>query len=74
MARSNERSSTLRPRPSRREFLGTLAGAITFAPQVLAMQKPGPGGVPVRRLGRADATVSIVGYGGCQDAVLKAGA
>ena len=65
MARREERPST-RPhrRPSRREFLGTLAGAVAFAPQVLAMQKPGPAGVPVRPLGRADATVSIVGYGG----------
>jgi predicted aldo/keto reductase-like oxidoreductase len=62
----HEGNPSIRPhrRPSRREFLGTLAGAIAFAPQVLAMQKPGPAGVPVRPLGRADATVSIVGYGG----------
>ena len=65
MARREESLSTgLHRRPSRREFLGTLAGAIAFAPQVLAMQKPGPAGVPVRPLGRADATVPIVGYGG----------
>ena len=49
MARREECLSTgPHRRPSRREFLGTLAGAIAFAPQVLAMQKPGPAGVPVR--------------------------
>jgi len=65
VARSEERSRKgSAGAPSRREFLGTLAGAIAAAPQVLAMQKPGPAGIPVRPLGRADATVSIVGYGG----------
>jgi len=53
-----------RPLPTRREFLGTLAGAMAFAPEVLAMQKPGPSGIPRRPLGRSGDSVSIVGFGG----------
>jgi predicted aldo/keto reductase-like oxidoreductase len=52
------------PRASRRAFLGSLASALALAPQVRAMQKAGPGGIPVRPLGRTGASVSIVGYGG----------
>lgn len=49
---------------SRREFLGALAGAVAFGPEVLAMQKPGPAGLPHRPIGRKGETVSIVGFGG----------
>lgn len=50
--------------PSRRRFLGGLAGALALGRETLAMQKPGPAGIPLRPLGRADVSVSIVGYGG----------
>jgi predicted aldo/keto reductase-like oxidoreductase len=49
---------------SRRRFLGSLAGAVALGRETLAMQKPGPAGIPLRPLGRADVSVSIVGYGG----------
>jgi aryl-alcohol dehydrogenase-like predicted oxidoreductase len=50
--------------PSRREFLGALAGVLALRGETLALQAPGPGGIPVRPLGRTGASVSIVGYGG----------
>ena len=50
--------------PSRREFLGALAGVLALRGETLALQSPGPGGIPVRPLGRTGVSVSIVGYGG----------
>jgi uncharacterized protein len=50
--------------PSRREFLGALAGVVALGREALAMQQPGPQGIPTRPLGRAAVRVSIVGYGG----------
>ena len=50
--------------PSRREFLGSLASALALGRETLAMQSPGPSGIPLRPLGRSGASVSIVGYGG----------
>ena len=50
--------------PSRREFLGALAGVLALRGETLALQAPGPGGIPVRPLGRTGVSVSIVGYGG----------
>jgi predicted aldo/keto reductase-like oxidoreductase len=64
VARGSDGPPSAPPLPTRREFLGSLAGALAAAPQVLAMQKPGPGGIPVRPLGRSGVPVSIVGYGG----------
>jgi len=51
-------------RRSRREFLGALAGVAALGRETLAMQSPGPAGIPVRPLGRTGVSVSIVGYGG----------
>jgi aryl-alcohol dehydrogenase-like predicted oxidoreductase len=63
--RSDDRpNDARRARLSRRDFLGALAGVAALAPEVAAMQTPGPHGIPVRPLGRADVSVSIVGYGG----------
>jgi predicted aldo/keto reductase-like oxidoreductase len=50
--------------PTRREFMAALAGVVALGRETLAMQQPGPAGIPTRPLGRADARVSIVGYGG----------
>lgn len=50
--------------PSRREFLGALAGAVALGREALALQGPGPSGIPLRPLGRTGASISIVGYGG----------
>jgi len=50
--------------PSRRTFLSALAGVLALGRETLAMQNPGPSGIPLRPLGRSGASVSIVGYGG----------
>jgi uncharacterized protein len=55
--------------PSRREFLGALAGVLALRGEVLGLQAPGPGGIPLRPLGRTGESVSIVGYGGWHAAV-----
>lgn len=55
----------------RREFLAALASAVTFAPEVLALQKPGPKGIPVRPLGKTGVDVPIVAYGGWHSAAGK---
>lgn len=52
------------PQPTRRSVLAALAGAAAWSGEVLAMQQPGPGGVPTRPLGKTGARVSIIGYGG----------
>lgn len=49
---------------SRRQFLGALAAAVAAGPQTLAMQQPGPAGIPLRPLGRTGVSVPIIGYGG----------
>jgi predicted aldo/keto reductase-like oxidoreductase len=49
---------------SRRTFLSALAGAVALGREALALQAPGPAGIPVRPLGRSGVLVSIVGYGG----------
>ena len=49
---------------SRRAFLSALASALALGRETLAMQSPGPSGIPLRPLGRSGASVSIVGYGG----------
>jgi aryl-alcohol dehydrogenase-like predicted oxidoreductase len=54
---------------SRREFLGALAGVLALRGEVLALQAPGPAGIPVRPLGRTGVSVPIVGYGGWHAAV-----
>ncbi len=54
---------------SRREFLGALAGVLALRGEVLALQTPGPAGIPLRPLGRTGVSVSIVGYGGWHAAV-----
>jgi uncharacterized protein len=59
-----QRERYLPGRSSRREFMGALAGVVALGREALALQQPGPGGIPTRPLGRADARVSIVGYGG----------
>jgi uncharacterized protein len=50
--------------PSRREFLATLAGVVALGAETLAMQTPGPAGIPLRPLGSTGASIPIVGYGG----------
>jgi hypothetical protein len=62
--RQDERDRGRGVAPSRREFLGALAGVLALRGETLALQSPGPGGIPVRPLGRTGASVSIVGYGG----------
>ena len=62
--RQDDHSRSRGAGPSRREFLGALAGALAVGRETLAMQSPGPSGIPVRPLGRSGASVSIVGYGG----------
>ncbi|MCG6927173.1 MAG: aldo/keto reductase [Acidobacteria bacterium] len=57
------------PGASRREFLGALAGVLALRGETLALQAPGPAGIPVRSLGRTGVSVSIVGYGGWHAAV-----
>jgi len=49
---------------SRRQLLAALAGAAAYAPEVLAMQTPGPEGIPLRPLGKTGVRIPIVGYGG----------
>jgi predicted aldo/keto reductase-like oxidoreductase len=49
---------------TRRTFLSALAGAVALGREALALQSPGPGGIPTRPLGRSGVPVSIVGYGG----------
>jgi predicted aldo/keto reductase-like oxidoreductase len=53
-----------RPGPTRREFLQTLAGVVAAGAETLAMQTPGPAGIPHRPLGTTGASIPIVGYGG----------
>ena len=62
--RQDDQSRSRGTGPSRREFLGALAGALAVGRETLAMQSPGPAGIPLRPLGRSGASVSIVGYGG----------
>jgi predicted aldo/keto reductase-like oxidoreductase len=57
--------------PSRREFLQTLAGVVALGSETLAMQTPGPAGIPLRPLGNSGASVSIVGFGGWDTVVDK---
>ncbi|GAB4240759.1 MAG: aldo/keto reductase [Acidobacteriota bacterium] len=56
---------------SRREFLAALAAAAAFAPEVRALQKPGPKGIPLRPLGKTGVDVPIVAYGGWHSAAGK---
>lgn len=51
-------------RPTRRAVLAALAGAAAFRDEVLAMQQPGPAGIPTRPLGKTGVRVPIIGYGG----------
>lgn len=51
-------------RLTRRALLSALAGAAACAPEVLAMQTPGPQGIPLRPLGRTGERIPIIGYGG----------
>jgi uncharacterized protein len=51
-------------RPSRRQFLETLAGVVALGSQVRALQSDGPAGIPTRPLGPTGVAVPIVGYGG----------
>ena len=50
--------------PTRREFLQLLAAVVPLGPEVLAMQRPGPAGIPLRPLGKSGAMISMVGLGG----------
>lgn len=50
--------------PERREFLASALGALAFGSEVLAMQKTGPTGIPLRPLGKTGVMVSMVGMGG----------
>jgi aryl-alcohol dehydrogenase-like predicted oxidoreductase len=50
--------------PTRREFLQSLAGVVALGTETLAMQTPGPAGIPLRPLGTTGASIPIVGYGG----------
>lgn len=52
------------PRPTRRRVLAAFAGAAAFSGDVLALQQPGPGGIPTRPLGKTGVRVSLIGYGG----------
>src|SRR5512147_1815360 len=56
-------------RPTRREFIAALTAVAALGRETAAMQQPGPAGIPLRPLGRADARVSIVGYGGWDCAI-----
>jgi aryl-alcohol dehydrogenase-like predicted oxidoreductase len=49
---------------TRRGFLAMIAGGLALGAETLAMQRPGPAGIPVRPLGKTGASVSIVGFGG----------
>ncbi|GAB4108253.1 MAG: aldo/keto reductase [Acidobacteriota bacterium] len=68
---SRNRLTLLGRRLSRREFMAALATAAAFAPEVLAMQKPGPRGIPLRPLGKTGVDVPIVAYGGWHSAAGK---
>lgn len=57
--------------PTRRQFLETLAGVVALGSHALAMQQPGPAGIPVRPLGRTGVTVPLVAYGGWDSVVGK---
>jgi hypothetical protein len=48
-----------------------LAAVVALGVESLAMQSPGPAGVPVRPLGASGASISIVGFGGCDTVVDK---
>jgi predicted aldo/keto reductase-like oxidoreductase len=50
--------------PTRRQFLETLAGVVALGSHTLAMQQPGPAGIPLRPLGKTGVSIPIVGYGG----------
>ncbi|MCW5962706.1 MAG: aldo/keto reductase [Bryobacterales bacterium] len=49
---------------SRRQFLQAMAGMAALSAEALAMQRPGPAGIPVRPLGKSGASVTIIGLGG----------
>jgi aryl-alcohol dehydrogenase-like predicted oxidoreductase len=72
---------TARPKPippsfagSRREFLQTLLAVTAFAPEVRAMQKSGPAGLPLRPLGQTGVSLPIVGLGGWDSVANKSDA
>lgn len=56
---------------SRRTFLQTLTGAVALGSETLAMQTPGPSGIPLRPLGKSGVSISIVGFGGWDCAANK---
>ena len=64
MSTDHPPARTAGPRPTRREFLEIVAGVVALGSGTLAMQQPGPAGIPVRPLGRTGVMIPIVGYGG----------
>ncbi len=48
----------------RRHFMISALGAVALGGDALAMQTPGPNGIPMRPLGKSGASVSMVGLGG----------
>jgi len=48
----------------RRRFVSTVLTVAAMGKDALAMQSPGPNGIPVRPLGKSGASVSMIGLGG----------
>jgi predicted aldo/keto reductase-like oxidoreductase len=59
------------PSNTRRDFLKLLSGVVALGSETLAMQTPGPAGIPLRPLGATGERISIVGYGGWDCVVNK---
>lgn len=56
---------------SKRDFNQLLSELTTLGAEALAMQRPGPGGIPERPLGRTGEWVSVLGLGGYDSVVNK---